>query len=56
MRSAYAKSVLRKLLIGFLLIVLALVVGAMVGYAINGGSPFKVFAPSTWQHIFDFLK
>lgn len=56
MSSAYALRVVRKLLIGLLLVVLAIVVGAMVGYAINGGNPFAVFLPSTWTHIFDFLK
>lgn len=56
MSSEYAMRVVRKLLIGLLLVIVALVVGAMVGYAIDGGDPLRVFVPSTWTHIFDFLK
>ncbi|MFD1393894.1 DNA-directed RNA polymerase subunit beta [Lacticaseibacillus jixianensis] len=56
MSSEYAQRVVRKLLIGLLLVVLALIIGAMVGYAIEGGNPFRIFLPSTWTHILDFLK
>ncbi|MFD1441473.1 MULTISPECIES: DNA-directed RNA polymerase subunit beta [Lacticaseibacillus] len=56
MSSEYAMRVVRKLLIGLLLVIAALILGAMVGYAIDGGNPFKVFVPSTWTHILDFLK
>lgn len=56
MSTEYALRVVRKLLIGLLLVILALVIGAMVGYGIEGGNPLRVFLPSTWTHILDFLK
>lgn len=36
--------------------IILMILGAMIGYAIGGGNPFAVFVPSTWTHIFDFLK
>ncbi|WP_390410246.1 DNA-directed RNA polymerase subunit beta [Lacticaseibacillus jixiensis] len=56
MDSKYANRVVRRIAIGLLLAVIALIIGAMVGYGIGGGSPWKVFEPSTWSHITDFLK
>ncbi|WP_125703638.1 DNA-directed RNA polymerase subunit beta [Lacticaseibacillus daqingensis] len=46
---------MKHLLVGLLLILVALIGGSMIGYAIGGGNPWRVFAPSTWTHIFDFL-
>nr|WP_218841948.1 DNA-directed RNA polymerase subunit beta [Lacticaseibacillus absianus] len=43
------------MVIGALLVVGALIIGSMIGYAIGGGNPWRVFVPSTWTHIFDFL-
>ena len=38
------------------LIVVAAVVGAMVGYSVMGeGKAMDVFKPATWQHIFDIM-
>ncbi|WP_155285994.1 DNA-directed RNA polymerase subunit beta [Lacticaseibacillus zhaodongensis] len=48
--------VMRYILIIILVCLLALVLGSMIGYAIGGGNPFAVFLPSTWAHIFEFLK
>ncbi|QAA21538.1 DNA-directed RNA polymerase subunit beta [Sporolactobacillus terrae] len=36
---------------------IALAAGAMLGYGGFGHrNPFAVFAPDTWQHIFDFFR
>lgn len=54
---SYAGSALKK--IGWLIvaIVAAILIGAMIGYAVSGaGDPLKVFAPKTWEHILDFLR
>lgn len=48
--------VIRRGLIIFGIGLILLVVGAMIGYAINGGNPFMVFVPSTWTHIIDFFR
>lgn len=51
------KSTLKYLGWTLLAIVIALLVGVLIGYAISGsGNPFKVFAPQTWQHIIDYLR
>ncbi|WP_420805038.1 DNA-directed RNA polymerase subunit beta [Lacticaseibacillus brantae] len=42
--------------IGLLSALILLILGLMIGYGVGGGNPFRVFLPSTWQHIFDFLK
>nr|WP_276580114.1 DNA-directed RNA polymerase subunit beta [Lacticaseibacillus parakribbianus] len=47
---------MKHLLILVILVIAALVIGAMVGYAIGGGDPWAVLAPSTWSHILDFLR
>ncbi|HJE15296.1 MAG TPA: DNA-directed RNA polymerase subunit beta [Lapidilactobacillus dextrinicus] len=54
---SYAGSALKK--IGWLIIamVVALLIGAMIGYSVSGaGNPLTVFAPKTWEHILDFLR
>ncbi|WP_125605157.1 DNA-directed RNA polymerase subunit beta [Lapidilactobacillus bayanensis] len=54
---SYAGAVLKK--IGWLIIaiVVAVLIGAIIGYAISGvGSPLTVFSPKTWEHILDFLR
>lgn len=48
--------VMRTILLIILICLLVLVLGSMIGYGIGGGNPFRVFLPSTWQHIIDFLK
>ena len=38
------------------LVVVAAVLGAMVGYSVMGeGKAMDVFKPATWQHIFDIM-
>lgn len=38
------------------LVVVAAVVGAMIGYSVMGeGKAMDVFKPATWQHIFDIM-
>ncbi|WP_461218880.1 DNA-directed RNA polymerase subunit beta [Lapidilactobacillus salsurivasis] len=50
-------SVLRFLGITLLAMVIALLVGSVIGYGISGkGNPFQVFSPKTWQHVLDFLR
>ncbi|MBO0460706.1 MULTISPECIES: DNA-directed RNA polymerase subunit beta [unclassified Enterococcus] len=45
-----------KILAVILLVLLLFIIGTMIGYGlIGGGSPFKVFQPSLWLHIFDFF-
>lgn len=45
-----------RLITVFLLIVISLVVGLIVGYSVFGdGSAVEVFQKSTWQHIFDIV-
>nr|WP_241864965.1 DNA-directed RNA polymerase subunit beta [Lacticaseibacillus kribbianus] len=47
---------MKHLLVLVVLVIVALVVGGMIGYAIGGGSPWQVLEPSTWSHILDFLR
>ncbi|KRM72937.1 hypothetical protein FC34_GL000649 [Lacticaseibacillus brantae DSM 23927] len=56
MSPTYARRILKKIGIGLLSALILLILGLMIGYGVGGGNPFRVFLPSTWQHIFDFLK
>ncbi|WP_261806961.1 DNA-directed RNA polymerase subunit beta [Lapidilactobacillus luobeiensis] len=48
---------LRYIGITLLIMVIALLVGSVIGYGISGkGNPFQVFSPQTWQHVLDFLR
>lgn len=45
-----------RFLIIFMLLILSLVIGAMIGYGVIGdGALFDVFKKSTWQHMIDFV-
>lgn len=45
-----------RLITVFVLIVISLVVGLIVGYSVFGdGNAIEVFQKSTWQHIFDIV-
>ncbi|MCC5889172.1 MAG: DNA-directed RNA polymerase subunit beta [Alkalibacterium sp.] len=46
-----------KILVVLLLIAVAFIGGAMLGYSVIGGSgdPMDVFNPELWQHIMDFI-
>lgn len=45
-----------KILLVIVLVAIALILGAMVGYGIIGdGNPFAVFDLSTWGHIFSYF-
>jgi hypothetical protein len=45
-----------RILIVVILIVVAAVAGAMIGYSgIGSGNPLQVLNPSTWTHIFDIM-
>lgn len=45
-----------KILLVLVLIAIALILGAMVGYGILGdGNPFAIFDMSTWGHIFSYF-
>nr|WP_225423631.1 DNA-directed RNA polymerase subunit beta [Agrilactobacillus yilanensis] len=46
---------LKRILLLILVAIIMMIIGTMVGYKLGGGNPFKVFLPSTWQHIFDFF-
>ncbi|HCE12245.1 MULTISPECIES: DNA-directed RNA polymerase subunit beta [unclassified Enterococcus] len=53
----YILTSLMKILLVILGAILLFIAGTMIGYGIIGdGSPFKVFSPSLWNHIFDFMK
>lgn len=56
MSPEYAKRIVQRLAVGLLAVLLALIIGSMVGYAIGGGNPLAVLIPTTWTHIFDFLR
>lgn len=46
-----------RIIVIFLLCVLSLAVGLMVGYGVFGdGNPADVFNKDTWQHIIDIVK
>ncbi|EXJ23009.1 hypothetical protein ADIAL_1632 [Alkalibacterium sp. AK22] len=46
-----------KILVVLLLIAVAFIAGAMLGYSVIGGAgePMDVFNPELWQHILDFI-
>lgn len=45
-----------RLITVFVLIIISLIVGLIVGYSVFGdGSAMDVFKISTWQHIFDIV-
>lgn len=46
-----------KILIVLLLIAVAFIGGAMIGYSVIGGAgdPMDVFNPELWQHILEFI-
>jgi hypothetical protein len=52
----FVRPVLTKILFVAVLMVLALLVGSMVGFAIGGGNPLRVFLPSTWGHMLEFVQ
>lgn len=57
MDKVYAASAFKK--IGWLIVavLLAVLIGALIGYGISGkGDPFTVLSPKTWDHILDFLR
>lgn len=57
MSGSYASSALKKIGLVIIAAVVAILIGAMIGYAISGaGNPLAVFSPKTWEHILDFLR
>ncbi|EDP69362.1 hypothetical protein CAT7_01707 [Carnobacterium sp. AT7] len=45
-----------KILLVIVLIALAFIIGAMIGYGVLGdGDPFAVFEKETWVHIFSYF-
>ncbi|MFD1671256.1 DNA-directed RNA polymerase subunit beta [Agrilactobacillus yilanensis] len=52
---SYPRWILKRILLLILVAIIMMIIGTMVGYKLGGGNPFKVFLPSTWQHIFDFF-
>lgn len=45
-----------KILLVIVLIALAFIIGAMIGYGVVGdGNPFAVFEKETWVHIFSYF-
>ncbi|KRN29317.1 hypothetical protein IV38_GL000200 [Lactobacillus selangorensis] len=53
----YARPLLKK--IGWVIVgmLIAIIIGAMVGYHLaDGGNPFAIFNPQTWQHVIDFTR
>lgn len=46
-----------RLVLVFVLLIIAAITGAMVGYGVIGdGNPIDVLKPSTWQHIVDLVE
>ncbi|MFD1319415.1 DNA-directed RNA polymerase subunit beta [Loigolactobacillus zhaoyuanensis] len=52
----FVKPVLIRILLVAIAMTIAIIIGAMAGYAIGGGNPFRVFLPSTWGHLLDFVR
>lgn len=47
---------LMKILLVIFLVIILFAVGTMIGYGIIGdGMPLKVFSPKLWNHILDFV-
>lgn len=59
-KKSYAKKsfllILLRLFVVFVLLVLAAIVGAMIGFGVIGdGDMLDVLKPSTWSHVFDIM-
>lgn len=59
-KKSYAKKsfllILLRLFVVFVLLVLAAIVGAMIGFGVIGdGDMLDVLKPSTWGHVFDIM-
>ncbi|WP_125980142.1 DNA-directed RNA polymerase subunit beta [Loigolactobacillus iwatensis] len=52
----FVRPVLSKILLVAILMLVTLVLGTMIGFAIGGGNPLRVFLPSTWGHMLDFVQ
>lgn len=52
----FVRPVLTKVLFVAVLMVIALLVGIVFGFAIGGGNPLRVFLPSTWGHMLEFVQ
>lgn len=52
----FVKPVLVRILLVAIAMTIAIVIGATIGYAVGGGNPFRVFLPSTWGHLLDFVR
>ncbi|ANK59866.1 DNA-directed RNA polymerase subunit beta [Loigolactobacillus backii] len=52
----FVRPVLSKILLVAILMLATLVLGTMIGFAIGGGNPLRVFLPSTWGHMLDFVQ
>ncbi|AEB30350.1 hypothetical extracellular peptide precursor [Carnobacterium sp. 17-4] len=45
-----------KIVLVIVLIALAFIIGAMIGYGVVGdGNPFAIFEKETWVHIFSYF-
>lgn len=47
--------ILRKLGRTLVIALVVMLVGIFIGFMISGQNPLKIFLPSTWIHIFQFL-
>lgn len=52
----YVRNIIKKIGIVILCMIIALIVGIVIGFGLNGSNPFLAFLPSTWAHILAFLK
>lgn len=52
----FIKPILIRILLVAVAMTVAIIIGAMVGYGIGGGNPLRVFLPSTWGHLLDFVR
>ncbi|WP_414838745.1 DNA-directed RNA polymerase subunit beta [Carnobacterium sp. TMP28] len=54
--AAHMGTFILKILLVIVVVAIALILGAMVGYGIIGdGSPFAIFDMPTWSHIFSYF-